>query len=425
MKNLTPITINQSMMSSTHALVVGIANYQNIKPLPETVLKDAQDIYQLLISPQHCGYQPDQVQLLLDSEATQQNLLQSLAKLAQESNLNSTVFIYISSHGGQLKSGSYSGEYLLPVDTDFTSEAVLAETAISGTQFTEALRAIPAQKLVVIFDCCHAGGIGQPKDVDAAEIKTGLPESYYDVLKQGRGRVILASSRSSEQSYILSGAKNSLFTQYLLEGLQGGVIAPGGVIRILDLFSYLQPKVTQNFPNQHPILKAEIEENFPIALYLGGKAATPLPTTLPNDDYAYDVFISYLAKDADKTWVRKTLLPALESQGLRVAIDSRFPLGVPLITSVEKAIQQSRYTVVVLSPHYLESSYGEFENLIAQHLGLEESKYRLIPVMREECTPRLGLRILFLLDMADEDEFDTNIERLVYQLKQLSGGRQG
>lgn len=425
MKNLTPITINQSMMSSTHALVVGIANYQNIKSLPETVLKDAQDIYQLLISPQHCGYQPDQVQLLLDSEATQQNLLQALAKLAQESNLNSTVFIYISSHGGQLKSGSYSGEYLLPVDTDFTSEAVLAETAISGTQFTEALRAIPAQKLVVIFDCCHAGGIGQPKDVDAAEIKTGLPESYYDVLKQGRGRVILASSRSSEQSYILSGAKNSLFTQYLLEGLQGGVIAPGGVIRILDLFSYLQPKVTQNFPNQHPILKAEIEENFPIALYLGGKAATPAPTTLPNDDYAYDVFISYLAKDADKTWVRKTLLPALESQGLRVAIDSRFPLGVPLITSVEKAIQQSRYTVVILSPRYLESSYDEFENLIAQHLGLEESKYRLIPVIKEECTPRLGLRILFLLDMTDEDEFDTNIERLVYQLKQLPEGRQG
>jgi hypothetical protein len=45
--------------------------------------------------------------------------------------------------------------------------------------------------------------------------------------------------------------------------------------------------------------------------------------------------------------------------------------------------------------------------------------------MREECTPRLGLRILFLLDMADEDEFDTNIERLVYQLKQLPRGRQG
>ena len=204
------------------------------------------------------------------------------------------------------------------------------------------------------------------------------------------------------------------------------MIAPGGVIRILDLFSYLQPKVTQDFPNQHPILKAEIEENFPIALYLGGKAATPLPTTLPQDDYAYDVFISYLDKDvADKTWVRKTLLPGLESQGLKVAIDTRFPLGEPKITCMQKSVEQSRYTLVILSPRYVESTFEEFENLMAQHLGLEESQYRLIPIMREECTPRLGLRILYLLDMTDEDEFETNMERLVYQLKQPPGGRNG
>lgn len=425
MKNLTPVTANMSAIGSTYALVIGIANYQKIKGLPETVLKDARDIYELLISPQYCGYLPDNVQLLLDTEATQTALLQALAKLAERSNPNSTVFIYISSHGGQLKSGSYAGEYLLPVDTDFTSDGLLAETAISGTQFTEALRAIPAQKLVVIFDCCHSGGIAEPKDADAPEIKAGLPESYYDVLKQGRGRVILASSRSTEESYILSGAANSLFTQHLLDGLKGGVIAPGGVIRILDLFSYLQPKVTKDFPNQHPILKAEIEENFPIALYMGGKAATPLPTTLPNDSYGYDVFISYLAKDADKTWVRKTLLPALESKALRVAIDTRFTPGVPKITSMEQVIKQSRYTVVILSPNYLESNYREFENLMAQHLGLEESKYRLIPIMREECTPRLGLRILFLLDMTDEDEFDANMERLVYQLRQPPAGRDG
>jgi len=412
MKNLTPVTTTMSVIGSAHALVVGIANYQKIKGLPETVLKDAKDIYELLISPQHCGYLPDNVQLLLDTEATQTALLQALAKLAERSNQNSTVFIYISSHGGQRKSGSYAGEYLLPVDTDFTSEALLAQTAISGTRFTEALRAIPAQKLVVVFDCCHSGGIGQPKDADAAEIKAGLPESYYDALKQGRGRVILASSRSTEQSYILPGATNSLFTQHLLDGLKGEVIAPGGVIRILDLFSYLQPKVTKDWPQQHPILKAEIEENFPIALYMGGKAATPLPTTSPNDSYEYDVFISYLAKDADKTWVRKTLLRC-------------FPLGVPLITSMERAIQQSRYTLVILSSSYLESSYGEFENLAAQHLGLEESKYRLIPIVREECTPRLGLRILFLLDMTDEDEFDANMERLVYQLRQPPAGRNG
>ena len=359
-----------SAMESAHALVVGIANYQKINRLPETVLKDAQDIHNLLISPQHCGYSPDNVQLLLDSQATQASLRQALADLVQRSDQDSTVFIYVSSHGGSVEFGPHAGEYLLPVDADFTSGASLAQTAVSGAQFTEALRAIPARKLVVIFDCCHSGGIGQPKDAEAPTVKAGLPDNYYEVLKQGQGRVILASSRNTEQSYVLPGAANSLFTQHLLDGLRGGAIGLGGVIRILDLFSYLQPKVTSDFSSQHPILKAEIEENFPIALFLGGKSATPLPSAALPDSYEYDVFVSYQAKGADKSWVRKTLLPYLETEGLRVCIDTRFPLGVPVITSMERAIQQSRYTLMILSPNYLESGFSDFESLLSQHLGL-------------------------------------------------------
>ncbi|NEO94044.1 MAG: TIR domain-containing protein [Moorea sp. SIO3G5] len=413
-------------MDNAHALVVGIANYQNINQLPNTILQDAQDIYNLLIDPEYCSYSPERVQLLLDSQATKAALTEALANLAQQSNKDSTVLIYISSHGGQIEKGAYQGEYLLPVDTNLTSGgSLLAQTAISGDQFTEALRAIPARKLVVVFDCCHAGGIGQPKDVDGSTLKQGLPEKYYDSLTQGRGRVILASSRSSEKSYVLRDAENSLFTQHLLDGLQGGAIGSGGVIRILDLFNYLQPRVTSDQANQHPILKAEIEDNFPIARYLGGKAETPMPLTLPSDDYEYDVFISYQARGEDKPWVRQALLPYLESQGLKVYLDIRFRLGVPIITSIEGAIERSRYTLVVLSPAYLQSSYAQFENVASEHWGLEESKYHLIPILRVECTPRLGLRMLPLLDMTDHDEFETNIKRLLYQLWQPPSGRNG
>ena len=54
-----------SAMDNAHALVIGIANYQQINKLPPTVLKDAQNIHDLLIDPQHCGYPPDNVGLLL------------------------------------------------------------------------------------------------------------------------------------------------------------------------------------------------------------------------------------------------------------------------------------------------------------------------------------------------------------------------
>jgi len=190
-------------MANAHALVVGIANYQHINKLPPTVLKDAQDIHDLLIDPQHCAYRPDNVQLLLDGQATQAALRQALADLAARSDEDATVFLYLSSHGGQVESGPHAGEYILPVDVVYTSGQSIADTAISGAEFTEALRAIPARKVVVIFDCCHSGGIGQPKEAAAPTLKAGLPESYYDALKTGRGRAILASSRSTEYSWVL------------------------------------------------------------------------------------------------------------------------------------------------------------------------------------------------------------------------------
>src|SRR5205807_10359115 len=65
--------------------------------------------------------------------------------------------------GGRIESGPYAGEYLLPVDTVYPGDEDLDRTAVSGDEFTAALRAIRARKVLVIFDCCHAGGVGQDR----------------------------------------------------------------------------------------------------------------------------------------------------------------------------------------------------------------------------------------------------------------------
>jgi uncharacterized caspase-like protein len=97
-------------MDNAHALVVGIANYQHINKLPPTVLKDAQDIHGLLVDPAHCGYQPDNIQLLRDGQATHAAIRQALADLAGRSDPDSTILFYISSHGGCIESGPHAGE---------------------------------------------------------------------------------------------------------------------------------------------------------------------------------------------------------------------------------------------------------------------------------------------------------------------------
>jgi hypothetical protein len=406
-----------SAMDNAHALVIGIANYRHVNRLPPTVLKDARDICDLLADPQHCGYPPGNVQLLLDGAATQAAIRQALAGLAARSDLDSTVLCYVSSHGGRIESGPCAGEYLLPVDTVYTSAESVAQTAISGAEFTAALRAIPARKVVVVFDCCHAGGIGQPKDIAVPEIKA-LPESYYDALKAGRGRAILASSRSSEYSWVLPGAPNSLFTHHLLAGLRGGASSDDGVVRIFDLFEYLQPRVTGDQPNQHPIFKAELEENFPVALYLGGQKGV-----VPRDEqgFRYDVYVSYVEREPDAAWVWETLVPRLEEAGLRVAVsgDVEEP-GVARVVNVERGMQQAKRTVIVLSEAYLADNMADFENQLAQTMGIREGTYRLLPVKiapLDEGRLPTRLSMLTTLDLIHPRRAEREFERLVQALR--------
>lgn len=404
-------------MDNAHALVIGIANYQQINKLPATVLKDAQDIHDLLVDPQHCGYPPDNVRLLLDDQATQAAIRQALAGLAAHSTPDSTVFFYLSSHGGRVESGPHAAEYLLPVDTVYTSGESVAQTAISGAEFTEALRAVPARKVVIVFDCCHSGGIGQPKDAAAPQIKA-LPESYYDALKEGRGRAILASSRSTEYSYVLPGAENSLFTQHLLAGLRGGIPSDDGLIRIFDLFEYLQPRVTGDQSNQHPIFKAELEESFPVALYLGGQTGV---VAKDDEGFRYDAYVSYVDRVPDSAWVWDTLVPRLEEADLRVAVsgDVEEP-GVARVVGVERGIRQAKRTVIVLSQAYLADYVAGFENVLGQTMGIQEGTYRLLPVRFEEFDEgQLPVRLSMLttLNLTHPRRAERDFGRLVQALQ--------
>jgi hypothetical protein len=405
-------------MDNAHALVVGIANYQHINRLPPTVLKDAQGIHDLLVDPAHCGYPATNVQFLRDDQATQSAIRQALADLAGRSDPDSTAFFYISSHGGRIESGSHAGEYLLPVDVVYTSDESLVQTAISGHEFTQALGAIPARKVVVVFDCCHAGGIGQPKDALSPTLKAGFSDDYYEALKAGIGRVILASSRSTEYSYVMAGAENSLFTQHLLAGLRGGITSDDGLIRIFDLFEYLQPKVTGDQPNQHPIFKAELEENFPVALYLGGQKGV-----IPKDEqgFRYDAYISYVDREPDATWVWETLVPRLEGAGMRVAVsgDVEEP-GVARVVSIERGLKQSKRTILVLSPVYLEDNVADFENVLGQTMGVQEGTYRLLPVKiapLDEGRLPTRLSMLTTLDLAHPRRAEREFARLTRALQ--------
>jgi TIR domain len=67
--------------------------------------------------------------------------------------------------------------------------------------------------------------------------------------------------------------------------------------------------------------------------------------------HAYDLFVVYAADDA--AFVRGYLLPALHLPPARVRLVDDLPLGGMIVSAIDRAVTESRFTVVVLSPAYL------------------------------------------------------------------------
>ncbi|NEQ50565.1 MAG: toll/interleukin-1 receptor domain-containing protein [Leptolyngbya sp. SIO3F4] len=122
-----------------------------------------------------------------------------------------------------------------------------------------------------------------------------------------------------------------------------------------------------------------------------------------DDTYKYDVFISY--STADKAWVRGELLTRLQNAGLKVCIDFRdFRRGAPTVTEIERLIEASARTLLILTPAYLESQWTEFETLLLQTFDPTNRELRLLPLLKEQCELPKRLKIYTYVDFAEPDD---------------------
>ncbi|MCB0115843.1 MAG: caspase family protein [Caldilineaceae bacterium] len=412
-------------LTNAHALVVGIANYRNVNHLPENVLWDAQDLAAVLQDEALCGYPADNVDLVIDGEATTDRLRQALDDLAARTDNEATVTIYFSGHGGRLD----GAEYILPVDT-VPSGGQLTQTALSSAEFTQRVQAISARKLLVILDCCHAGGVGFVKDVDVDGVdglSKGLSDGGYEALAGGRGRVVFASARPDEKSYLLPGDRNSLFTKHLLAGLRGDVKSDDGTIRVARLWEYLWPRVNGEVKQQHPIFKGEMEESFAVARYQGG-AEAEIPTD--DDGFEYDAFLSFAQVEPDLGFVWTELVPFLQEKGVRLAVagdpDVLEP-GVELVIGLPAVMERCKRTLMVLTPSYFDDPWANFAAIVDATQGIEDRQRRLLPLIVDPELDRRQLpafvRILQPLDITHPYLGKRNWETMAERLKKpVAGG---
>ena len=256
------------------ALAIGVG-----ADLPNTVA-DAKGLAQVLADPARCNFDPSRVAALTGEEATRADILAALDDLAKRAASDSTVVVYFSGHGYQVESPTGEVYYLMPYGYDLNK---LYKTCISGKEFADKLAAIPAQRLLLLLDCCHAEGVGESKAPGLTLTKSPLPPEAQALFAQGSGRIVITSSKASELSF--TGTPYSLFTRALIECLCGAEIKQGdGYVRALDLAMYASRKVAKwSRDRQHPTADTQQADNFVVAYYAAG-AKAPLPLDLPPVD---------------------------------------------------------------------------------------------------------------------------------------------
>jgi len=126
----------------------------------------------------------------------------------------------------------------------------------------------------------------------------------------------------------------------------------------------------------------------------------------------------------DEAWVEGVLLPALgltEGQYWTRAEDD---LGALKLDEIERAVQACRYTLLVASSAARVDQWAQFAGQLAERLGIEEGKPRLLLVARDfapgserarELLP-LRQRCLVCLDCSDPEHTPAALAALAAQL---------
>ena len=277
-----------------YALLIGV----NKNSVPSWALpgvaKDIHALTEVLVHPQRCAYFKDNVKTITDKQATRQGILDGLdwleERLRADTSGNATTIVYYSGHGWRDESGVSPEYYFIPYDV--RSDQIRSRS-LRAVDFAEQVGALKPKRLLVVLDCCHAGGMGVKGEgtLPAGYVETAITPSLLmagekpavgpgakglAALMQGSGRAVLSSSTSEQASYMRRDGRMGIFAYHLIEALTGHAQPAEGATEVLvsDVMSHVWRRVPASAradwnADQQP--DYQVSGNFPIALLLGGQ----------------------------------------------------------------------------------------------------------------------------------------------------------
>ncbi len=226
------------------ALLIGVGNYEyDLNPLPGA-LKDVDAMQRVLQHPDMGDFSPENVTVLKNPPIQSMAMeIESTFSNCQNSDL---ILLYFSGHGIKDDGGNL---YLASSQTcKHPNGELITSTTVSASFVHSRMNQSSSQRLVIILDCCFSGAFAQGmtiKNDGCIDIKSQLG---------GEGRVVLTSSTSSQYSFEEQASNHSIYTRYLVEGIEYGKadLDGDGLIAVDELHEYTRAKMQTIAPKSKP-----------------------------------------------------------------------------------------------------------------------------------------------------------------------------
>ena len=231
-----------SIMSNARTIYVvsvGISDYKNIRDLKkaETDARNMADLY---------STRTENVQLLLGSQATHDNILSTLKSFFLAAEEDDIVVFFFSGHGGKGGLCAY----------DTSSE----KTMVTYAEVQQAIRGCKASNKQLFIDACYSGGL---RTNTKSATQTNAKQSP---ISNTEGVMLFLSSRTGETSQENRWSDNGFFTQYLIKGMKGAADADKDrIITAKEIFTYVSKNVSERTcKKQNPVMWGKFSDDMHI-----------------------------------------------------------------------------------------------------------------------------------------------------------------
>ena len=260
-------------VTTYYAVLVGIADFQGTGSDLNYTDDDAIDMQAALLASNN--WAPDNIQLILDRDATRDAIQTAIAWMLTTSDDDDVILFFMSSHGTQ-------GPDVAPLDEPDGMDEYLCTTNfldIRDDELGQWFSVAQTPHVLVMIDTCFSGGNikdlppgAKVKSINpnppapgagngiAEDILRGLAKVQTKDLDDNAVGVVLTACDGDELSVESAQWQNGLFTEYLLEAiLDIGLGYPADVsanewVSGEEAFNYLAPLVVSQYPFQNPQL---------------------------------------------------------------------------------------------------------------------------------------------------------------------------